>query len=143
MGFQFKGVEIFLYGLVITALEVKGQAYTGVDDQVELNFNIYPNPTTDAIYLDLQQVQHAELKLLSLDGRVAKDFGIRGGEGISLGVADLRSGIYLLQVVIDDERHLQKVILLPLERVLLFSLVSYLLVMNVPRDILPKTKPIC
>jgi len=84
---------------------------TGIGDEWPSSLKIYPNPAINAINIDLQKIQDTEIKLLSLDGRIAKDFGIQGGDRIRLDLADLRSGIYLLQVVYDDQRHLQKVII--------------------------------
>ena len=61
------------------------------------NIEIYPNPTAEFIHVHLLDVQPTEIKLLSLVGKTIKNFGVLVDRAV-LRIADLQSGIYILQL---------------------------------------------
>lgn len=69
---------------------------------------VYPNPSRDVVRLtlDLDGNYNYELKLLTLDGREVyseKIEGVGGPQERIIPVADLKSGVYLLQVISENE----------------------------------------
>jgi len=71
---------------------------------------IYPNPVSNVIYIDLDGIQEATIKLLSLDGRLMNDFGARGGKNIEVRMDNLQPGVYILEVTKGESIHQQKII---------------------------------
>ncbi len=71
---------------------------------------LYPNPSLEVINLNLQPVQDVRVKLSSLDGRAIKDYGTQKGGVISLSVASLSPGTYLLQIASGDKTLVRRII---------------------------------
>jgi thiol-disulfide isomerase/thioredoxin len=89
--------------VLIDALEVHGlsqnECYVGISDNTNelAQLNIYPNPATSVINIDLQNSNEniASIKLIDLQGKVIKDEPSFGGK-IKLAVSDIRSGLYFI-----------------------------------------------
>ncbi len=64
----------------------------------------YPNPTTDAVNLDLTQLADSEVKVgvYALDGRLVKTLSLTGGKVQRLDLTDVAVGTYLVKVAGDD-----------------------------------------
>ena len=59
---------------------------------------VYPNPATDALYLDLEEGQDYTVTLISLIGRMVVEEHHRGGGSLRLALPDISEGIYILKV---------------------------------------------
>ncbi|MEQ9007526.1 MAG: T9SS type A sorting domain-containing protein, partial [Ekhidna sp.] len=67
--------------------------------------NIYPNPT--ARYLNIESSSITSLKFFSLDGGLKKSIVDAKGK---IDISDLAEGSYILEVMIDDQRVLKRII---------------------------------
>lgn len=70
--------------------------------------NIYPNPTSGKLYLQYDQLQINELKLIDISGKLIKVFKSRSKQ---LDVSDLSKGIYFLNIKAKDGVLSQKIII--------------------------------
>ncbi|NOQ70808.1 MAG: T9SS type A sorting domain-containing protein [Crocinitomix sp.] len=77
--------------------------------QVELDVQLYPNPTTDVLNIAFDESLD-QLILLTLDGKVIyNETNLNAGVN-QLSLADLPSGAYLIQIIKDDQVMVRKVI---------------------------------
>ncbi len=68
---------------------------------VQDNFHVYPNPATDVIHVQLQApVREARFQMFSLQGQLLINHTVTQSDTID--IATLASGIYLIQVVLDQ-----------------------------------------
>ena len=68
---------------------------------VQQNFHVYPNPASDVIHVQLQAPIHeARVQMFSLQGQLLINHTVTQSDTID--IADLASGIYLIQVVLDQ-----------------------------------------
>ncbi len=79
----------------------------------ELNVQLYPNPSTGQFTVDLPNSEAALVKLRTLTGQEITEgvFLARSGNSINVKTANLLPGIYLVEVIQDDARAWQKVII--------------------------------
>ena len=79
-----------------------------VDNQI-LNFNIFPNPTSDLakVKVNIQEVGNVEINVFDLPGRVVNQrtfTNMAAGEHIlDMDVSDLPAGNYLMSLRVDDQ----------------------------------------
>jgi len=96
---------------VIISQELSTSAeYFAYDHEIK----IYPNPTQDLIHIDFSNrfAERCELKLYNIDGALLKkEYFFEEQKKINL--ADLPSGLYLLQLKTGGESYQQRVILMP------------------------------
>jgi len=89
----------------------------GINDIFSLNsINIYPNPSTGYINIDLDAIQQSEVevRIIDLVGKTIYNNTLHFGQGFSSRTIDLKEfndGIYLLEVKIDQEKHTDKIII--------------------------------
>lgn len=85
----------------------KGSVITSVKDQELPFYNIYPNPARDVI-----QVKGVKgnvlLEVMDLKGEKVKEFA--GNADTEFSVADLKSGIYVIRIIQDDQVILRKMV---------------------------------
>ena len=87
-----------------TATMYSGGSLSIEEDQLSSSLNIYPNPATDFVIADfeLDNSQSVNANLLSLDGRVVKQYSTQNfGQGtnrMQLKIPEISSGVYLLQL---------------------------------------------
>ena len=65
----------------------------------EQNLSIYPNPSSSFINLDFNYNELAELRIINIDGKIAKSKLIRSGSRID--VSDLTPGYYIAELLVD------------------------------------------
>jgi len=65
--------------------------------------NIYPNPTTDKIYIDLNDMNHCSFELFNAQGKsiIQKELNLPKN---SVGMQELSKGLYLYRVKVDDKQ---------------------------------------
>lgn len=72
------------------------------------NIDIYPNPTNDQLFIT-HNVSEVNIYLFDSQGKLLKEqIGVVSGGSIS--IADIRSGVYYLKVVTDDQSTTHKII---------------------------------
>ncbi|WP_306643871.1 T9SS type A sorting domain-containing protein [Sanyastnella coralliicola] len=60
---------------------------------------IYPNPATDIAKIDITGMSNAQVRVIALDGRIAKSTSYSASTGIvDVNVSDLNDGIYFIEV---------------------------------------------
>ena len=79
----------------------------------ENQFSIYPNPANDEInvYVSLNNEENTVINVLDISGKVVKtiDLGTVNGERtIQVGLEDLTSGVYFIELVNSTERQVKK-----------------------------------
>lgn len=86
-------------------------AHSGVrviNNEVEARVNIYPNPTSDQlnVQFSLEKDAQIEIKLLTVDGRVAKSIlfnGKPGSQVSELNIGELANGVYEVNIYNNNE----------------------------------------
>jgi len=74
------------------------------DDGSISNINIYPNPVSNYVSIDLFDVDEScTIKLLSSTGVVLKSFEIVGEKNLRIDMSDMPPGMYLLQIITRQE----------------------------------------
>lgn len=61
-------------------------------------FRIYPNPARDLLYVESHDQEIGQVRIINLSGQVIQTHEAVGHQ-LSLDVSDLRSGIYLIQII--------------------------------------------
>ena len=78
----------------------------GIDETDGNDFGLYPNPTDDLLYIDLQGLPagSVQLRVLDVSGRVVIEAaaGLQGGALNTLDVGQLQAGNYLVQLVTES-----------------------------------------
>lgn len=78
----------------------------------QTSFNIYPNPASTIINLDLSELNNTAItiKLYDVTGKIVKTISTTE-KTLSIDRADLRSGIYFVQVILGDKVLTKKIVL--------------------------------
>ena len=81
------------------------QAITGDLHEVARAFTIYPNPSKDRIFVDLNEfrAEPVELKILDLKGQALHVQKVTGGDVVEIGISDHASGLYILLAAQGDK----------------------------------------
>ena len=94
-----------------------GQGITGLGNSAVIdNLKIYPNPSSDQLFVDLKLIKATEviIDLVSMGGntriRLSESRLGAGHHKISLGKTVSKPGIYVLVVQVDDHKEVQKII---------------------------------
>ncbi len=64
------------------------------------NFSIYPNPTTDVVWVEMENAQSANVRLMNVLGKEVKRISVYGSRW-KAEVNDLANGVYFLEVETD------------------------------------------
>ena len=83
----------------------------GVEDVSFLEkIQLYPNPTTDFIFIKTSIEENLEFSITNTLGQTLSDFFIeKNNEGIQLDVSDFETGIYFLKIQLGKEERIWKV----------------------------------
>ena len=84
----------------------KSASSLGAENPVALQITVAPNPTSDVFYLNTDET--AAVKLYDIQGRLVKS-EIYSPSGIN--VSGMNSGIYLVEVTIDNNRNVQRLVI--------------------------------
>lgn len=79
----------------------------GIDDVLEDDLSIYPNPVADQLTLNLPQLNYYDIKLTDAQGRFVARFDSNNN---SLDVSNLPNGIYLLTISTEGGNSSRKII---------------------------------
>ncbi len=85
----------------------------GVDDMVEGDFSMFPNPTNGLLYINLGNEDHGklQLRLLDMSGRavIEQQIVARAGELNTIDMEGLMSGQYMVQLIAEQWVRTQRV----------------------------------
>jgi hypothetical protein len=84
-----------------------------IADQTDSFFEVYPNPASDIIYIDLfADYDDVSVSLIDANGRVVKNAGNGAFQNgtLYLNVGDLKPDIYFLKVEVADDSFIRKII---------------------------------
>ncbi|MFN0276677.1 MAG: T9SS type A sorting domain-containing protein, partial [Chitinophagales bacterium] len=73
--------------------------------------SLYPNPTTNSIFVEFQIGNNAVIKLMDLNGKVVEEFYYEGtlGDVIEIDVTNIPAGMYLVSIQMGMFHETQKV----------------------------------
>ncbi len=75
------------------------------------NFNIYPNPANNIIYIESLWEENTQLQISNTQGQLIKQIEINNTNRCELDVQTFNSGIYLLQFTTDKKTYTHKIII--------------------------------
>lgn len=103
------------------AVQVSSGSCTEISECIELNllstedftltenYNIYPNPTTSILNIDLPDYNVAEFKILTINGQTILKNTIKS-KTEAVNVSSLAQGVYFIEITIDKTKTVQKFI---------------------------------
>ncbi len=96
---------------ILNAERIKLPEYitTNTLEQDITQFNAFPNPTNDVLYLDFKE-QPTQLTLINMQGAIIQNFAV-DGLNAHIDLRNYPSGNYILQVVKDGKMISQKIII--------------------------------
>ncbi|TRX66535.1 S8 family serine peptidase [Carboxylicivirga sp. M1479] len=98
------------FGTAVFDLTARVQRRVGIDDVMDNNFVLYPNPVRDVLNIQLteQGEELQEVRVLGLSGELIKVVTEGLGETTQLNVSDLAPGIYLIEVITDNNKTVKR-----------------------------------
>ena len=93
-----------------------GTGIAGIETASDFNFTLFPNPTTDKIYLryNLEKSSHVSLTLYDIAGKFVMELQngtINAGEQqIDANVSSLQKGIYIVTLTVDGVKTTKRII---------------------------------
>ena len=105
------GVDLLLVSLIYdqnwTILESANffmGSYVGLTEgSADVSIHIYPNPSEDEIFLQMEGMENATLQIVDISGRVVMEEAIHG-EQQKFSVKDIQSGTYVCRILDDDHK---------------------------------------
>lgn len=99
----------------VVCKEIVVEIFTGIEEELGLELNVFPNPNGGRFNLDISLPQFHPLsyKLLDISGREVyrKDLGISSFLREEVSIPGLKSGIYLLELQVDEALVYRKVMI--------------------------------
>jgi phosphatidylserine/phosphatidylglycerophosphate/cardiolipin synthase-like enzyme len=71
---------------------------TSLSETIEESLLVYPNPASDYVTINNSAFQYCVVELIDLHGRIVKDVTIDSNKEKRIGIKDLPSGIYTVQI---------------------------------------------
>lgn len=72
---------------------------------------IFPNPTTDVVNIKIEDIeQQSEITVFNTFGQVVLETTSQGNEMLEIDLSSYNSGVYMIQVINGDQKHIEKVI---------------------------------
>jgi hypothetical protein len=87
------------------------QTTTGINDLVNDDFSVYPNPSDGVIFIKAHQVAPYTVEVYSADGIFLKSFEMNTSDYQQINLQDLQKGLYFLKINIPGNVSFHKVIL--------------------------------
>ncbi|WP_108803618.1 S8 family serine peptidase [Aquimarina sp. Aq107] len=78
-----------------------------VDENLSDDFRIYPNPVNDRLFFDFTTVESVKIRIFTAEGKLVKSESLKSGK--SIGLNDLSSGLYLIELISGTSRHTMKI----------------------------------
>ena len=92
-----------------------GRKEISTEEEINSDVNIYPNPTSNVLNIDLtvEEAQITTIKVLDMSGRLIKQVQTKTEKGMNpmtISLGELSSGIYALQIFEDAKlTHVSKI----------------------------------
>jgi hypothetical protein len=85
-------------------------------DQIDAMFQLFPNPTSEnaTVALNLQKESTVQVRLIDMAGQeiAARNYGsLNGASTIQLNTAELNAGVYVVEVTINNEKMMKRLII--------------------------------
>lgn len=102
---------------VSSTILINNAVLTGITDMNfdAINYNVYPNPATDAVNIDLKNDKSESVSIVVMNnlGQTVKSIELGNLTEVNyfLGTADLKSGIYYIKTSIGDKSSTKKLII--------------------------------
>ncbi len=87
-------------------ISIKGNTFLEIQDNDKLQFDIYPNPVSNEVYI-MHNYNSVEYILFTIDGKLIKQ-GIL--QNTTINTEDIQRGIYLLKLIVKDKSLIKKII---------------------------------
>lgn len=82
---------------------------TSVEDITADNYNIYPNPTSGLLVIELVDIDAAEISIYDMTGKVVKDQEVFGAETV-VDMTGLSSGMYFVKIIAGESVAIEQII---------------------------------
>jgi hypothetical protein len=69
-----------------------------VEENEGETFQLYPNPATDRLFIELDDLNTGSVVIYSIDGKVLAEYRLNGLQNGSIDISDLPSGIYTFEL---------------------------------------------
>ncbi len=86
---------------------------TGIDLELDNNIEVYPNPTSGIININIQNNKDlfVTIEIIDCFGRIIKSQDVSNIDKININIADQPKGLYYLRIINNEKINIQKVIL--------------------------------
>lgn len=99
----------------VVCKEIVVEIFTGIEEELGLELNIFPNPTNGLFHLDITLPQFHDLsyKLLDISGKEVhrKSLGMKSFISEQVNIPHLQKGIYLLELAVGDAKVYRKIMI--------------------------------
>lgn len=92
------------------AIATQIEEETVFNNELEGDLSVYPNPTTENLFLNLPSVSTGEIYMYGTSGQVVFKREINTEKNIQFSVRDLPVGIYILSVITEKYKYTKKII---------------------------------
>ncbi|MEP5338213.1 MAG: leucine-rich repeat domain-containing protein [Algibacter sp.] len=75
----------------------------------ELDFSLYPNPTSDIVYIKNKELNNANVSVYDLSGRILSSKNMNG-TFTEVDISSLSSGIYLFKVKVENSEFVKRIV---------------------------------
>ena len=82
---------------------------TSTSEPPTLLLRIFPNPASDQVYLESNELIN-NVEVMTIDGNVVISDNIGGKRSCDISIQSLNSGIYLVRITIQNRVHIRKII---------------------------------
>ena len=107
-------VTLVTYGGVCSKVETITIGTIGVNEPIELNASVYPNPAAEAVTLafNVPLVQKGAILVYTVDGRLVLETEVSAGENeFLLDVRSLANGVYWINLESDGQTIREKMVI--------------------------------
>ena len=94
---------------VLVAESILTSLATTIENDNKKSFQVFPNPTTDKVLVDLGELKSGGIEILSNNGRLINSFDFQRGGMLSIQMPD-EKGLYYLRVKTEGSSTVQKVL---------------------------------
>ena len=74
-----------------------------------VNFNVYPNPASSTVFVEISSNENAQISIIDLTGRCVKEVVISNTVS-SINIEDVESGVYFISVKQNDNNYVGKLV---------------------------------
>ncbi|RDI04550.1 T9SS-dependent choice-of-anchor J family protein [Flavobacterium sp. AG291] len=98
------------FGFAVDDFSVTADDVAGLNDNLASNLSIYPNPVNNIINIDSNDnISISKVSIADLNGRTVKSVSFDGVSNASVNIADLASGMYMMNITSDKGMTTKKI----------------------------------